>query len=370
MVWHHRTLLLNPRKTAMKTNPRSAPSPPIVFVAVLSVLVFGCKGDGAEDSRSQQPGIASASFLSQFALVDTVVLEQPDSAPIVRLSGIDVDQSGNILLGDVSESNVKLFDRSGQLVHIFGRKGDGPGEFSQPRFPRFGPDGMIYVADAQLSRITVFRPTGDLIKTIPLLEFSPIMGFEPLVDGSFLVTGPGGQNHAVYQFDSAGQLVRGFLDRRRLRPEADPDGAIWRTATQYWLGVANDSVYVCTTLSDSLWAGPIDGAGISAQRLNVPGYVPPTPPTAPLRGAPEIMSWLKTFHIAASIQVSDSMVVIPFVKGVLNFGDPTVLAVRFTDRGWVALDSAPPVLAAYGTSLVAIHGQQDESAVLARYRRK
>jgi hypothetical protein len=339
------------------------------FVAVWSILVFGCKGD-SEERSALQPDVASVDFASQFQLVDTIVLEQPDSAPIVRLSGIDVDGSGNILLGDVSESNVKLFDRTGRLLHIFGRKGDGPGEFSQPRFPRFGADGMVYVADAQLSRITVFQTNGDLVRTIPLLAFSPLMGFDPLAGGDFLVTGPGEGNNTIYRFDSTGQMKTGFLDRGRLRPQADPDAAIWRTATQYWLAVANDSVFVSATLSDSLWSGPVVGPAINARRLNVPGYVPPTPPATPLQGAPEIMNWLKTFHIAASIQASDSLIVIPFVKGVLNLGDPTVLAVRFPDRGWIALDSAPPVLAVSGTTLIAIHGQHDESAVLARYKRK
>ncbi len=341
------------------------------LVTILLAACVACNDNhGASDSPSRLATIPSASFLSKFELIDTVVLEQPDSAPIVRLSGLDVDGSGNMLLGDVSESNVKLFDGTGKLLHVFGRKGDGPGEFSQPRFPRFGPDGLIYVADAQLSRITIFRPNGDLVRTVPLFEFSPLMGFELLGHGGFVVTGPGGENNTVYVFSSAGRLTSSFLSRNRLRPEQDSDAPIWRTASQYWLGVANDTVYVCTTLSDSLWTMPLDGAKIAGRRLILPGYIQPSSPAAPLRGAPEIMSWLKTFHIAAAIQASDSMVLIPFVKGVLNFGDPMILAVRFSDGLWVALDNAPPPLAVSGSTLIAIHGEHDEAVVLARYRRK
>ncbi|HEY0037993.1 MAG TPA: 6-bladed beta-propeller, partial [Longimicrobium sp.] len=119
-----------------------------VISSRLILLLFSCAAcaDTPKEKKVAVDASAkTATFSELFATVDSVLLEQPDSAPIVRISGIDVDDRGRILIGDVSEGDVKLFAPTGELIRIIGRKGAGPGEFSAPRYPRFGPGGMIYV---------------------------------------------------------------------------------------------------------------------------------------------------------------------------------------------------------------------------------
>jgi hypothetical protein len=95
----------------------------------------------------------------------------------VRLSGIDVRGDGAFMIGDVSESQVKLFDREGRIIARIGRKGDGPGEFRAPRYPRFGPDGRIYIADSQTPRVQIFDEAGEYLAGIPL-AVPRIQGFD------------------------------------------------------------------------------------------------------------------------------------------------------------------------------------------------
>ncbi|HEX6908742.1 MAG TPA: 6-bladed beta-propeller, partial [Longimicrobium sp.] len=173
----------------------------------LAVLVSAC-GDGrAAPAADAAPRIGTAKFADAFELVRSVTLEQPDSALVVRVSGIDVDARGRILIGDVSEGNVKLFSPEGRLLRVIGRKGIGPGEFEQPRYPRFGPDGLIYVADAQNPRIQVFDTAGRVTASTPVLTVGLIQGFRPLDGRRLLVAAENSESREVLlELDMEGRV--------------------------------------------------------------------------------------------------------------------------------------------------------------------
>jgi hypothetical protein len=50
-----------------------------------------------------------------------------------------------------------LYGLQGDAPRAFGRAGDGPGEFREPRGLAFAPDGRLFVADRVLGRVTVLR---------------------------------------------------------------------------------------------------------------------------------------------------------------------------------------------------------------------
>jgi peptidylamidoglycolate lyase len=57
-------------------------------------------------------------------------------------------------------SRVAHFDRAGKLLHEWGSKGSGEGQFSNPHGLAFGPAGTIFVADRENSRVQVFDQKG------------------------------------------------------------------------------------------------------------------------------------------------------------------------------------------------------------------
>lgn len=85
-----------------------------------------------------------------------VHLEEPDSAPLTEITALDVDRRGRILLPDPATGTVRIHDPDGKLSAVLGGRGRGPGEFRRPMFATFGPEGGIFVTDAEASRITRF----------------------------------------------------------------------------------------------------------------------------------------------------------------------------------------------------------------------
>ena len=79
------------------------------------------------------------------------------------ITAIDVDDIGNIYVTDVLEKNVKVFSESGDYLFSFGRKGQGPGEFSSPRSLAYIPKNKIVVIDFSTSRFNYFDLKGNYL---------------------------------------------------------------------------------------------------------------------------------------------------------------------------------------------------------------
>ena len=66
-----------------------------------------------------------------------------------EISGIAIDDSGRIYVADFQDPRVVVFDSRGRHLATIGRKGQGPGEFTAPTGPTFGPDGALYVRNME-----------------------------------------------------------------------------------------------------------------------------------------------------------------------------------------------------------------------------
>jgi hypothetical protein len=343
-------------------------------VRILAVWALAsCGPDRGEENApvavGPDPGTVQE-FLSGFRLIDSIDLEQTPEHPIVRVSGLALSRDGRLALGDASESNVKLFDPAGRLLLTLGRNGSGPAEFQQPRFPRFGADGRLFVGDAQLNRITEFDSGGAFRRTIPLDGMTPLMGLALGPRNEFYLTGPGRGGRLVHLADTLGKTTGGYLLADQARPVQRPDSPLWRMLSQQWLAGSGALLYVASTLSDSLWElDPATGKSRSF-RILVPGYVQPRLPEAIPRGIAQITAWQKSFHIAGTLLASRDLLVIPFVQGVLNYGDPMILMVRPAGGEWLAFRGAPPPVLVTGDSILSIlHPGESERVVIGVFRR-
>ena len=348
----------------------------VLLVRGLRILWAGaalsCSTRPGDDGRTEEasfPQPEIPEFASAFRLVDSIELEQRADLPIVRVSGLALSHDGRFALADASEGNVKLFDVRGRLLAVLGRNGEGPGEFRQPRFPRFDAVGRLFVADGQLNRITVFDGNAKLTHTITLDGMTPLMGLQLGERNEFYLTGPGRGGRLVHLTDSSGKTTGGYLSIDQARPRQKPQSPLWKMVSQQWLAKAGTRLYVASTLSDSLWdLDPVTGNSRS-QHVAVPGYVEPGLPASPPREAREIMAWQKGFHIVGTLLASPDLVVMPFVRGVLNYGDPMILMVRPADGQWLAFRNAPPpVLVAGDTVFGILHPGASERALLGVFR--
>ena len=69
---------------------------------------------------------------------------------------------------DSYEVRVHCVDRSGDMVGVFGREGEGPGEFDSPTWVVGGADNTVGTVDIGLGRFSVFEPLGILVTQVEL----------------------------------------------------------------------------------------------------------------------------------------------------------------------------------------------------------
>jgi len=80
------------------------------------------------------------------------------------LNALDVDAAGRIYTVDPKSIRIRIFGPDGGLVRAFGRKGQGPAEFSGPGGIVAAPDGTFIVSDVLNARLSYFTREGAHIK--------------------------------------------------------------------------------------------------------------------------------------------------------------------------------------------------------------
>ena len=80
------------------------------------------------------------------------------------LNALDVDADGRIYTVDPKNVRIRIFGPDGSLIKAFGRKGQGPGEFSGPGGIVAAPDGTFVVSDVLNARLSYFLRDGAHIK--------------------------------------------------------------------------------------------------------------------------------------------------------------------------------------------------------------
>ncbi len=130
--------------------------------------------------------------------------------------GVDVGPDGLIYVTDADLNRIVVMDAAGTLVRTIGDapdSGDGLALLRQPWGVDVAPDGTIYVADTWNNRVAVFDPEGALLRAwghegIPSQDSSPDAFWGP----RDIARGPDGN---VYVADTGGKRIRVYT------PEGD-----------------------------------------------------------------------------------------------------------------------------------------------------
>ncbi|MDJ0837476.1 MAG: 6-bladed beta-propeller [Acidobacteriota bacterium] len=77
---------------------------------------------------------------------------------------VKVDAEGRVLVLDIAEHNVKVFDMAGNHLMNVGKAGQGPGEFAMATGLAVGPDGSIVIYDMIKRRFGIFDNQGHFQK--------------------------------------------------------------------------------------------------------------------------------------------------------------------------------------------------------------
>jgi iron(III) transport system ATP-binding protein len=164
-----------------------------LLVPIMAVLVAGCGGRRAPvpfqheavwRMAPSETGIPAPRSLcvatnGELYVLDTIgrvlvygpsgALARQWSMPetsVGRPEGIVELRDGSMLVADTHYHRLVRFSPRGEVLSMWGRKGEGPGEFIYPVAVTQDPNGFIYVAEyGGNDRIQVFTETGEVVRS-------------------------------------------------------------------------------------------------------------------------------------------------------------------------------------------------------------
>ena len=153
-------------------------------------------------------------------LVPEVTIGEMDGAdPYLfgNVRGLDVDDRGRILVVDAQAREVRVFSPEGRHLHSFGRRGEGPGEFSEPDVIRIRDDGLLVIRDQRNARFSLFAPEGEhrggwslrggFFTGTPFYLTDDGEVFHPTLRNLGADVGPGQWQHALVRYDREGTVA-------------------------------------------------------------------------------------------------------------------------------------------------------------------
>ena len=110
---------------------------------------------------------------------------------VTDIRDFDIDSEGNVYFFQERENDENLvykFDKKGNFVNTFGKRGQGPGEIQSPRYMNITNKDEIPIQDHNSPRFFIFDGNGTLTKEIRLGSERDFV-FYPLENGNYLKYG-------------------------------------------------------------------------------------------------------------------------------------------------------------------------------------
>ncbi|MCX6355067.1 MAG: 6-bladed beta-propeller, partial [Candidatus Aureabacteria bacterium] len=172
--------------------------------------------------------------------------------------GIALDNKGNVYVADFRNYRMQKFDRSGQFVLAWGGRGDGRGQFNDPCGVAVGGDGKVYVADTFNNRIQVFDRDGKYIFNFGGDFYAP-RGIAVDRSGRIWVADSG--NGVVKIFSGKGENIKVIGKKGKGNGEFDsPTGiAMDQKGNIYVADTGNKRVQILDKEGGYLREFPVDG---------------------------------------------------------------------------------------------------------------
>jgi hypothetical protein len=95
------------------------------------------------------------------------------------------DRAQNIYIADENDCRIMKFDKDGNFLKSFGRKGQGPGEFSSIRSLTIDSADQLHALDASQRRIQIFSTDGLVLQSSRLLHQN-VERFKSMMGGLYL----------------------------------------------------------------------------------------------------------------------------------------------------------------------------------------
>lgn len=163
----------------------------------LPLVVWGVAACGAGE-RADVADLPTWSVVEEFRLGS---VDDPETAltRVPPLYGLAIGPQGHIYIAQPLDGQIRIYDESGRFLRAVGRRGSGPGEFTNLWFIGFVAD-TLYAINWVPGRVSFFTPEGEHLGTQALAaapddRFVPTGPFMLLPDGTAVVS-PGNASEA------------------------------------------------------------------------------------------------------------------------------------------------------------------------------
>jgi DNA-binding beta-propeller fold protein YncE len=86
--------------------------------------------------------------------------EGTEPGQVSRIRALALGPDGNLYVADANNHRIQIFSKAGRLVACWGEPGREPGQLTYPYDLAFGPDGNLYVVEFGNGRVQKFTPQG------------------------------------------------------------------------------------------------------------------------------------------------------------------------------------------------------------------
>jgi hypothetical protein len=121
------------------------------LTALAVLLLSSCKVDHRQERSEAQPNGPVG-----ITVVDSVRLQDTDTAFLARPAGIAVTAQGDLFLSDNANKQIFRFSRDGRFVRTISRRGSGPGEVESVGSIALDGDSLLVVKNMARMRVEVF----------------------------------------------------------------------------------------------------------------------------------------------------------------------------------------------------------------------
>lgn len=205
------------------------------YILILFFLFTACnsgsRNDQADDATVIPLNLSSPEkelALSEFVdSVSTIRLTLPESLFFGQVSTVLFDKE-SIYIGDNKQNIVFRFNRQGKFLNTIGKKGGGPGEYTQLGRCFLGND-CIYIDDLNIRKIFGYTPEGNFIRDISFpfsIVYNDILS---LPNGNFLChelsCSKENPERGLWIMNDKGERIETILEKTEIYPYIHSDFA-------------------------------------------------------------------------------------------------------------------------------------------------
>src|SRR5690606_38567171 len=137
-----------------------------------------------------------------------------------------------------------------------------------------------------------------------------------------------GDKSVLFEVALSGEITRRWLSVRDVTPTGAVNADYWRGQGTASFALKGDTAFVFVSTSDTVWTVHLPSGSTRATRLTTTGLAASVARTRDVRSLAAMRAMFGEVFLTATPVVTDSLLIIPFIKGVYLDGGRTISIAR------------------------------------------